>query len=170
VTSRVLGVDLGTRRVGLAVADSEVGIARPLATLNRAASLDEDAAALARVCREQGVVELVVGLPVEAAGGEGEMAATARLWAAAIGERLNLPVVLRDERLTSFEAERRLGRMPRGRSGGAPSRTQRNAYRAKVDREAAAIILQDELDARRGVTPATTGASQALEPDTQEER
>jgi putative Holliday junction resolvase len=115
-------------------------------------------------------VELVVGLPVEAAGGEGTMATAAREWAAAMGERLSLPVVLRDERLTSFEAERRLGRMPRGRSGGAPSRTQRNAFRAKVDREAAAIILQDELDARRGVTPAAPSASQALEPETQEER
>ena len=41
-----------------------------------------------------------------------------------------------------------MGRMPRGRSGGAPSRSQRNAYRARIDREAAAVILQDELDAR----------------------
>jgi RNase H-fold protein (predicted Holliday junction resolvase) len=56
--------------------------------------------------------------------------------------------VMRDERLSSFEAERRLGRMPRGRSGGPPSRTQRNAFRARVDREAASVILQDELDAR----------------------
>ncbi len=71
-----------------------------------------------------------------------------------MAERLGLPVALRDERLTSFEAERRLGRMPKGRSGGAPSRTQRNAFRARIDREAAAIILQDELDARRSVTPA----------------
>jgi len=170
VTARILGVDLGTRRIGLAIADVGIGIARPLATINRGASLDEDAAGLARVCGEQGATELVVGLPVEARGNEGEMAATARGWAAAIGERLRLPVTLRDERLSSFEAERRLGRMPRGRSGGAPSRTQRNAFRAKVDREAASIILQDELDARRGVTPAAPGASQALEPEPQEDR
>jgi RNase H-fold protein (predicted Holliday junction resolvase) len=77
------------------------------------------------------------------------MAAAARDWAAAIGERLALPITMRDERLSSFEAERRLGRMPRGRSGGPPSRTQRNAHRARIDREAAAVILQDELDARR---------------------
>ncbi|MHB8960613.1 MAG: Holliday junction resolvase RuvX, partial [Candidatus Limnocylindrales bacterium] len=142
-------MDLGTRRIGLALADAEIGIARPLATLSRGASDDEDAAALGRACREQGVVELVVGLPVEARGNEGEMAANARDWAAAMGERLRLPVAMRDERLSSFEAEQRLGRMPRGRSGGAPSRFQRNAYRARVDREAASIILQDELDARR---------------------
>ncbi len=170
MTPRILGVDLGTRRIGLAVADVEMGIARPLATLNRGASLDEDAVALGRACREQGVVELVVGLPLEARGNEGEMAVIARDWAAAMGERLSLPIVLRDERLSSFEAERRLGRMPRGRSGGAPSRAQRNTYRARIDREAASIILQDELDARRAVTPATTSASDGLRPDPQEEQ
>ena len=61
---------------------------------------------------------------------------------------LALPLSLRDERLTSHLAETRLGPMRRGRSGGPPSKTQRDAYRARVDREAAAIILQDELDAR----------------------
>jgi len=148
--SRVLGIDLGERRIGLAVADEGIGIARPLATVPRAADIDGDAESIGRTCREQDVVELVVGLPVEASGVEGPMAQAARAWAAELAIRLRLPVVLRDERLSSFEAERRLGRMPRGRSGGPPSRTQRNAYRARVDREAAAVILQDELDARRG--------------------
>ena len=153
--SRLLGIDLGTRRIGLAVADQDIGIARPLATVKRGTSLDADAAAIRRVCQEQAVSELVVGLPVEAKGGEGEMAAVARDWASALGASLGLPVTMRDERLSSFEAERRLGRMPRGRSGGPPSRTQRNAFRARIDREAASVILQDELDARRaGTTPA----------------
>ena len=146
--SRILGVDLGSKRVGLAVAEVGIGIARPLATVNRGATLDDDVAILERVCREQAVTELVVGLPIEAKGDEGTMAAAARTWATAVAERLSLPVTMRDERLSSFEAERRLGRMPRGRSGGAPSRTQRNAYRARIDREAASVILQDELDAR----------------------
>ena len=146
--SRILGVDLGSKRVGLAVAEVGIGIARPLATVNRGATLDDDVVILERVCREQAVTELVVGLPIEAKGDEGTMAAAARTWATAVAERLSLPVTMRDERLSSFEAERRLGRMPRGRSGGAPSRTQRNAYRARIDREAASVILQDELDAR----------------------
>jgi putative holliday junction resolvase len=148
--SRVLGVDLGARRIGLAVADAGIGIARPLSTVSRGATLEADADAIGRVCREQGVTELVVGLPVEARGTEGEMAAAARSWAAALSTALGLPVVMRDERLSSFEAEQRLGRMKRGRSGGPPSRTQRNAFRARIDREAASVILQDELDARRG--------------------
>lgn len=147
--SRVLGVDLGERRIGLAVADAEIGIARPLTTVSRDGTLEGDAATIGRVCREQQVSELVVGLPVEASGIEGAMAAGAREWAAALGVRLGLPVTMRDERLSSFEAEQRLGRMPRGRSGGPPSRTQRNAHRARIDREAASVILQDELDARR---------------------
>jgi RNase H-fold protein (predicted Holliday junction resolvase) len=63
---------------------------------------------------------------------------------------------LRDERLTSHVAEQRLGPMKRGRSGGPPSRAQRDAYRARVDREAAAIILQDELDARRALAASST--------------
>lgn len=156
MVNRVLGIDLGERRIGLAVADSGIGIARPLATVNRGKSLEEDAVAIGRVCREQGVTELVVGLPIEARGTEGKMAAAARDWAGRLGASLGLAVTLRDERLSSFEAERRLGRMPRGRSGGPPSRTQRNAFRARVDREAAGIILQDELDARRAATGAPT--------------
>lgn len=146
---RVLGIDLGERRIGLAVADIGIDIARPLATVNRGTTLEADVAALERVCRDQQVTELVVGLPIQASGVEGTMADGARSWAARVGERLGIPVTMRDERLSSFEAEQRLGRMPRGRSGGPPSRTQRNAHRARVDREAAAIILQDELDARR---------------------
>ena len=147
--TRILGIDLGSKRIGLAIADRGIGIARPLATIGRGAAMDEDVAALARVCREQAVSEIVIGLPIEASGTEGPMAEGARAWATAVGAGLAIPVVLRDERLSSFEAERRMGRMPRGRSGGPPSRTQRNAYRARIDREAASVILQDELDARR---------------------
>jgi len=164
--SRVLGIDLGEKRVGLAIADREIGIARPLATVERGRTLADDVAVIGRVCREQDVVELVVGLPVEARGSEGTMAAAARAWASAMAEGLGLPATLRDERLSSFVAEQRLGRMPRGRSGGAPSRTQRNAFRAKIDREAAAVILQDELDARQyrdraaAAAPAATDESQ----------
>jgi putative Holliday junction resolvase len=150
----VLGVDLGERRIGIAVADGDGGRALPLTTLRRAATIDGDAVAIRRLIAEQGAVELVVGLPLEAAGGEGRQAALTRAWVEAIGPLVGLPIVLRDERLTSHLAEERLGPMKRGRSGGPPSRTQRDAHRARVDREAAAIILQDELDARSATTEA----------------
>jgi putative holliday junction resolvase len=148
---RILGIDLGERRIGLAIAEGDGLSARPLTTISRARSLDpaDDARTLARIVAEQRITELVVGLPLEARGTAGTMAAAATAWASAIGERLGLPVTLRDERLSSHVAESRLGPMPRGRSGGPPSRTQRDRYRERVDREAAAIILQDELDARR---------------------
>ena len=147
----ILGIDLGERRIGLAIADQDGFAARPLATIPRARSHDpaDDAAALERATRGAPVVELVVGLPLEASGAHGPMAELATAWAGAVAKRLGLPVTLRDERLSSHLAESRLGPMPRGRSGGPPSRTQRDRYRERVDREAAAIILQDELDARR---------------------
>jgi putative Holliday junction resolvase len=147
----ILGIDLGERRIGLAIAERDGLSARPLATISRARSLApaDDAATLARIAREQRVAELVVGLPLEASGAHGRMAEEAAAWARAVAELLGLPVTMRDERLSSHLAESRLGPMPRGRSGGPPSRTQRDRYRERVDREAAAIILQDELDARR---------------------
>jgi putative Holliday junction resolvase len=147
--SRLLGIDLGSRRIGLALADPD-GRAFPLATIGRGRGVDEDVARLARIAAREGVAELIVGLPLDASGAAGSQANVTRDWAAAVAERLDLPLTLRDERLSSFVAETRLGPMRRGRSGGAPTRSQRVAYRSRVDREAAAIILQDELDARQG--------------------
>lgn len=146
--TRLLGIDLGDRRIGLAVAEPGFEPAAPFATIARAATLAEDVARLEVVVRDQRIDELVVGLPLNASGAEGPMAAAARLWARAVGTALGCPVHLHDERLSSHVAETRLGSMPRGRAGGPPSKTQRDRYRARVDREAAAIILQDELDAR----------------------
>jgi putative transcription antitermination factor YqgF len=103
-----------------------------------------------KVVASQAIGELVVGLPLEGSGAEGPQAVMTRAWATEIERRLDLPLTFRDERLTSHLAEERLGPMKRGRSGGPPSKTQRDAYRARVDREAAAIILQDELDTRDG--------------------
>jgi putative Holliday junction resolvase len=145
--SRILGADLGERRIGLAVADRDGGRAVPLVTLRRSTP-DKDGAAIARIATEQGADELVVGLPLHASGDEGIQAEITRAWIAALEPLVGVTISVRDERLTSHLAEQRLGPMKRGRSGGPPSRTQRDAYRGRVDREAAAIILQDELDAR----------------------
>ena len=145
--NRLLGIDLGERRIGLAIADAD-GPAMALATIRRAATPAADAEALARVIAEQRIGELVVGLPLHISGGEGSQAESTRAWVHAIQAHLGVPIAFRDERLTSHLAEQRLGPMKRGRSGGPPTRNQREAYRGRVDREAAAIILQDELDAR----------------------
>ena len=156
--TRLLGIDLGERRIGVAVADAD-GMATPLTTLRRNVDPALDAAAITRLLAEQGATEVIVGLPYDASGGEGHQAVITREWAEAVRPLLDAKVGYRDERLTSHLAEQRLGPMKRGRSGGPPSRTRRDAHRARVDREAAAIILQDELDARAaGQAPTDTEA------------
>ena len=159
--TRLLGVDLGERRIGLAVADGDGGRATPLTTLTRAASPAQDADALARIVTDQRAGELVVGLPLHANGDEGLQAAATREWVAAVAAIIGLPVTFRDERLTSHLAESRVGPMKRGRSGGPPTRAQRDAHRARIDREAAAIILQDELDARAAAAGRPAGTDHA---------
>ncbi|MFL5673988.1 MAG: Holliday junction resolvase RuvX [Chloroflexota bacterium] len=150
--TRWLGVDLGERRVGLAIADGDAAtaIARPLETFRRGRTIEDDAARLTAVIERERIDTLVVGLPLDTSGDEGPQATLTRAWADAVAEIVALPVAFRDERLTSHLAEARLGPMKRGRSGGPPTKAQRDTYRARVDREAAAIILQDELDTRAG--------------------
>jgi putative Holliday junction resolvase len=162
----LLGIDLGERRIGVALADAPDVGARPLTTLTRGRSIDADVAALALLIDRHGVSVLVVGLPIDAAGHEGQQALATRAWVEAISHRLGdrVAIVLRDERRTSHVAESRLGPISRGRSGGPPSKTQRDAYRARVDREAAAIILQDELDSRRATGRAASRATMETTP------
>ena len=137
----LLGIDLGERRIGVAVADGEDVGARPLVTLRRGPTVDADVEALSPLIDRHDVAELIVGLPIDAAGHEGPQAIETRAWVETIGSRLG--------EHASGASSSWIGPMRRGRSGGPPSKTQRDAYRARVDREAAAIILQDELDSRR---------------------
>lgn len=148
--NRVLGIDLGERRIGVAAGDLAAGIALPLVTLSRAKTIAADALVIARLAAEQRAEGLVVGLPFDMDGGEGLQAARTREWAEAVAESTGLELRFRDERLTSERAERRIGLPARGRAGGPPTAAQRDAYRARVDREAAALILQDEMDAIAG--------------------
>jgi putative Holliday junction resolvase len=143
---RILGIDLGERRIGVAVGDCETRTAVPLVTLGRARSVAADAKALARLAQEQRADVLVVGLPLHMSGAEGPQAARTREWGLAVAAATGLAVRFRDERLTSERAEQRLGRASRGRSGGPPSAARRESRRRRVDREAAALILQAELD------------------------
>jgi putative Holliday junction resolvase len=143
----LLGIDLGDRRIGVATADTDTGAVKPLLTLRRDTPA-ADATALRRISRERRADELIVGLPLHRDGRESEQSRRTRAWADAVGPLVGLPVTLRDERLTSEAAVARMGRAPRGRSGGAPSPRARSAWRARIDREAAADILQRELDAR----------------------
>jgi putative holliday junction resolvase len=148
--TRALGIDLGEKRIGVAIADGPGAGARPLTTLRRGRHVDVDVEALLALIGANEISELVVGLPIDAAGHEGPQAALTRTWVEDIRARLgeHVTITFHDERLSSHVAESRLGPMKRGRSGGPPTRHQRNEYRARVDREAAAVILQDALDTR----------------------
>jgi putative Holliday junction resolvase len=161
----ILGIDLGERRIGIAIADAPGVGARPLSTIRRGRDVITDLTALRALIDANDVDRLVIGLPIDAAGHEGEQAARTRAWVEEVRVTLGdvVAIELQDERLTSHVAETRIGPMPRGRSGGPPSRQQRNAYRARVDREAAAIILQDFLDS------GATGSAQ-IRPSTMEPR
>ena len=134
---RVLGIDFGSKRVGLALGDTESGLATALATLPNDAALFE---AIGRVCRERGVEAIVVGLPLNMDGSRGPQAERATEFADRLGSHLGLPVETWDERLSTAEVERAL-------LAGGLSRKKRKARR---DRLAAQLILQSYLDAHRG--------------------
>jgi putative Holliday junction resolvase len=150
--SRLLGIDLGRRRIGIAVADEDGRGPRPLATIARGRDVSSDAATIGRLAAEQRADELVVGLPLSLDGTVGPQAAETQAWAKRLAALTGLRVSLRDERLTTTRATERVGPAQRGAAGGPPSRERRRARSARLDREAATLILQAELDARRGAT------------------
>ena len=145
-TGMILGIDLGERRIGVATGDRSTGRVAPLATLRRA-SPERDARSLRRLIDERHVTDVVVGLPLHLDGREGDQARRTREWVTLVAPSLGLPITFRDERLSSAAAEARMGQPPRGSSGGPPSSQARAAWRARIDREAAAAIVQAELDA-----------------------
>ena len=123
--AQILAVDYGRARMGLAIADAEVRLARPLATLERV-NRNEDMRRLRELVREHGVKQIVVGLPLRLDGTRGEMAEEAERFAARVTKQIGVRVELVDERLTSWEAERlmeeefgRVGRL-RGRNTSRP--------------------------------------------------
>ena len=134
---RILGLDVGSRRIGLAVSDPLGITAQGLETLQRK-NKRHDLAYLDRVIREYDVKEIVVGLPLRMSGAEGTQAEKIQAFAEDLGRRFRLPVHLWDERLTSAEANRLL------RATGLSIAKRGKA----VDRMAAVLILQGWMDNR----------------------
>ncbi|MDE3113688.1 MAG: Holliday junction resolvase RuvX [Chloroflexota bacterium] len=124
---RYLALDVGDRRIGLAVGDEAGGIARPLRTLVRR-GVDADVAAIGDVVRREEVAALLIGLPLTLRGEEGHQAARVKRFADACA-RLGLPIEMYDERFTTTE----------GALQGAPDR----------DAGAASVLLEDFLRSRR---------------------
>jgi putative Holliday junction resolvase len=146
---RVLGVDVGAVRVGVALSDPAGTLATPLVTLDRDETTWSDLDALVELVTEHEVVEVVVGLPRTLAGREGPAAQAARAYVEDLREvlgehgRADLPVSLADERLSTVSATRMLS--DRGVKG--------RAQRRVIDQAAAVEILQTWLDARRRHAP-----------------
>ena len=140
---RIAGLDVGERRIGVAVSDATGTLARPVGVV-QTAGLDKDAleraaAEIARLAEEEdGLVALVIGLPRRLDGSANDMTPRVQKFAKTLGDRMSLPVVLQDERLTSVEAESRL----------AVREKDWRARKARLEAAAAAIILQDYLDSR----------------------
>ena len=139
---RLVGVDYGTVRVGLAFADSESGIATPLENYNRR-SPTADAERFQRLAAEEAVDLFVVGLPVHLDGGESQKSQEARQFGEWLTELTGVPVEYYDERFTSVEAEQILG---------AAQLTKKQRKR-RLDALAAQIMLSGYLESRGGSQP-----------------
>jgi putative holliday junction resolvase len=137
-TGRVLGLDLGDARIGVAISDPERTLAVPLGTVPTGAP--QDLKAIQKLVTENDIAVVVVGHPISMSGAAGPRARQAEEFAGALRSFLAIRVELHDERLSTVEADRAL------REAGAGGRERRRA----VDRSAAAIILQAWLDRHRG--------------------
>jgi putative Holliday junction resolvase len=140
---RVVGLDVGEKRIGVAVSDLTGTLARPVGVVETS-GLDRDAvdrasAEIARLAAEEdGVATIVVGLPRHLDGRPSTMTPRVEAFASRLGDRTTLPVHLQDERLSSREAESLL----------AVREKDWRVRKKKLDAAAAAVILQDFLDAR----------------------
>ncbi len=138
---RIVGLDIGKRRIGVAISDASCTLARPVGVVQTRGldgqALDRVADEIARLAAEDDDVgTVVVGLPRRLDGTANDMTAPVETFAAQLHVRLQRPVVLQDERLTSREAESRL----------ALREKDWRVRKQKIDAAAAAIILQDYLD------------------------
>jgi putative Holliday junction resolvase len=134
---RVLALDLGQSRIGVAISDPDRRVAVPLGTIRTGAP--GDVKAIAALVREHQVATIVVGHPLALAGRKGEAADHAERFAAALQGLLGIPVILQDERLTTVAAERGLA------AAGIRGRRRREV----IDQAAATLILQSYLDGAR---------------------
>lgn len=140
---RVIGIDLGERRIGLAISDSSATLARPLRTLERGRSdrlaVEALRTAIAELNAEDEVGCLVVGLPAHLDGSPSDQTSRVRRMVSLLSDQVAIPVVMQDERLSSHEADERL----------AIQEKDWRKRKARLDAAAAAVILQDYLDERR---------------------
>ena len=145
---RTVALDLGTRRIGVAVSDAGGIMATPYSTIQRSGDMSLDRARVAEVVAEVEAGLVVVGLPLSLDGGQGPAARAALREAEALRTVLDVPVECHDERLTSVTANRSLT------EAGVTGRRRQKARKAgAVDQAAAAVLLQSWLDTRTSGGP-----------------
>ncbi len=149
---RALGIDLGERRIGLALREHSAA-PRGLPTMMRRPTAAADCERLRTIIAEGRVTELVIGLPLHSDGSLSPQATATLVWSNEVAQTLQLPIIFVDERYSSQRAEASLGRAARGSNGGAPGPARREARRAAVDREAARLILDDALNPELLINP-----------------
>jgi putative Holliday junction resolvase len=143
---KILAIDLGEKRIGLAVSDATRTIAASYGVMNRK-SRQADFERFARIIEEEAINLIVVGLPLTLSGEVGQRASWVRDYSAELGRKVTIPVELWDESFSTKRAEASLrARGKRARTGGAKAGGGKQA-RGRVDAVAAAFILQDYLDA-----------------------
>ena len=136
--TRIIALDHGTRRIGVAIGDTETGMAFAREAIQRR-SLDHDLALVGELCTTEGVERVVIGLPLNMDGSEGSQAELVRAFGARLGG-IGLVVDYEDERLSTWEAGEQMA--------GAGRRARRGS--GELDSTAARVILQQYLDARHG--------------------
>lgn len=134
----MVGIDLGSRRIGVAVSDATGTLASPHSVVDRSGDLAADHRRLAAIVAEVGAGRVVVGMPLSLDGTAGAAARAASEEADALAAVVGVPVETYDERLTTVSAQQAL------RAGGTRARSQR----AVIDKAAAAVLLQSWLDGR----------------------
>lgn len=136
--SRILAIDLGEQRIGLALSDPTGQIAGAIRTIQRGLR-DEEMAAIGAVLVAEGVTRVIVGMPLGMNGQPGVQAELTRRWVEALRRHTDLPIEVADERLTSVQAHRSLDGMG----------VRRRQHRQHVDAVAATLLLQGYLDGHR---------------------
>jgi putative Holliday junction resolvase len=144
---RVLALDLGERRIGVAVSDSKGILASPYTVIERTGDVATDRARVVSLLEETRAGLLLIGLPLSLSGARGAAAHKAADEAEALAGLVGVPVETFDERLTTVEAARR--RRTRAEASGRSERSRQKAGRDGIDAEAAAILLEAWLDAHR---------------------
>ena len=134
---RILALDVGQKRIGIAISDQSGSIALPLKTLVRGDCLDDDLCQLAAIARDRQAQRIVVGLPTSLSGQPGPAAQQMAEFAEALDQVASAEVVLWDERLTTVIAEKTM----------IAAEAKRRQRRQHIDKVAATLILQNYLDA-----------------------